>query len=115
MRTKTLSLQEIRTIGFDALLRELGPAGAIRFIQQYEMGQGDYSKDRHQWLDQYSVSDIVSQLKNETGHGDYTRDRRKILPKKTVREIGEEIKIMKRRQSKTKYKDIIAFVELTRA
>jgi len=62
MRTETLSLHEIRTIGFEALLRELGPAGAIRFIQQYE-----------------------------TGRGDYTRDRRKILPKKSVREIGKEI------------------------
>ena len=71
MRTETLSLYEIRTIGFEALLRELGPAGAIRFIQQYE-----------------------------TGSGDYTRDRRKILPKKSARsgEIGREI--MKKRQSK---------------
>ena len=73
MKTETLSPQEIRTIGFEALLRELGPAGAIRFIQQYE-----------------------------TGRGDYTRDRHKILPKKSVREISEEIKMMKRRQSKTK-------------
>jgi hypothetical protein len=31
----------------------------IRFMQQFEMGQGDYSKDRHQWLDQYSVADIA--------------------------------------------------------
>lgn len=71
MRTETLSLYEIRTIGFEALLRELGPAGAIRFIQQYE-----------------------------TGSGDYTRDRRKILPKKSARsgEIGREI--LKKRQSK---------------
>ena len=62
MTTETLSLYEIRTIGFEALLRELGPAGAIRFIQQYESGRGDY-----------------------------TRSRRKILPKKSVREIGRQI------------------------
>ena len=36
MKTETLSFYEIRAIGFEALLRELGPAGAIRFIQQYE-------------------------------------------------------------------------------
>ena len=62
MKTETLSFYEIRTVGFEALLRELGPAGAIRFIQQYETGQGDY-----------------------------TRDRKKLLPKKSVREIGREI------------------------
>jgi len=73
MTTETLTLYEIRTIGFEALLRELGPAGAIRFIQQYE-----------------------------SGHGDYTRNRRKILPKKSARsgEIGRQI--MKQRQSKAK-------------
>ena len=62
MTTENLTLYEIRTIGFDALMRELGPAGAIRFIQQYE-----------------------------SGHGDYTRDRKKLLPKKSVREIGRQI------------------------
>ncbi len=62
MKTETLSFYEIRTIGFEALLRELGPAGAIRFIQQYETGQGDY-----------------------------TRDRKKLLPKKSIREISTEI------------------------
>lgn len=62
MTTENLTLYEIRTIGFDALVRELGPAGAIRFIQQYE-----------------------------SGHGDYTRNRKKLLPKKSVREIGRQI------------------------
>jgi hypothetical protein len=46
MTTETLTLYEIRTIGFEALLRELGPAGAIRFIQQYESGRGDYTRNR---------------------------------------------------------------------
>jgi hypothetical protein len=70
MTTTYLTLNEIRTIGFEALLRELGPAGTIRFIQQYE-----------------------------TGHGDYTRDRRKWLPKKSVREIGKQI-VKERRKFK---------------
>jgi hypothetical protein len=28
-------------------------------MQQFEMGQGDYSKDRHAWLDRYTVDDIA--------------------------------------------------------
>lgn len=62
MTNENLTLYEIRSIGFDALIRELGPAGAIRFIQQYE-----------------------------SGHGNYTRDRKELLPKKSVREIGRQI------------------------
>lgn len=62
MKTEAHTLYEIRTLGFEALVRELGPAGAIRFIQQYE-----------------------------TGYGDYTRERRNLLPKKSAREISSEI------------------------
>ena len=30
----------------------LGAVGMIRFLQQFRTGDGDYSKDRHAWLDQ---------------------------------------------------------------
>jgi hypothetical protein len=58
MNTQAMTPQQIRTAGMKALSRELGVAGMLRFIQQFEMGQGDYSKDRHQWLDKYTVDDI---------------------------------------------------------
>ena len=32
------------------LIRELGPVDYARFIQQYQEGFGDYTRDRHQWL-----------------------------------------------------------------
>lgn len=32
------------------LISGLGPVGYARFIQQYEEGSGDYTKDREQWL-----------------------------------------------------------------
>jgi hypothetical protein len=59
MNIQTMTPQQIRTAGIAALSRELGVVGMIRFMQQFEMGQGDYSKDRRQWLDQYSVADIA--------------------------------------------------------
>lgn len=59
MNIQTMTPQQIRVAGLAALSRELGVVGMIRFMQQFEMGQGDYSKDRHQWLDQYSVADIA--------------------------------------------------------
>jgi len=68
MNIQTMTPQQIRTAGIAALSRELGVVGMIRFMQQFEMGQGDYSKDRHQWLDQYSVADIarLAQVKKAT-------------------------------------------------
>ena len=59
MNIQTMTPQQIRIAGMAALSRELGVVGMIRFMQQFEMGQGDYSRDRHQWLDQYSVADIA--------------------------------------------------------
>ena len=59
MNVEAMTPQQIRAAGIAALSRELGVVGMIRFMQQFEMGQGDYSKDRHQWLDQYSVADIA--------------------------------------------------------
>ena len=59
MNVQGMTPQQIRVAGLAALSRELGVVGMIRFMQQFEMGQGDYSKDRHQWLDQYSVADIA--------------------------------------------------------
>jgi hypothetical protein len=48
MEAKTLN--EIRIKGFQVLVKNLGPADAIRFIQSYTHGSGDYTKERKQWL-----------------------------------------------------------------
>jgi hypothetical protein len=48
MEAKTLN--EIRIRGFRVLVKNLGPADAIRFIQSYTHGTGDYTKERKQWL-----------------------------------------------------------------
>lgn len=37
---------EIRTIGMNALKDALGPVGLVKFIQQYEPGYGDYTKEK---------------------------------------------------------------------
>jgi hypothetical protein len=49
MEAKTLN--EIRIKGFRVLVKNLGPADAIRFIQSYTHGSGDYTKVRTQWLE----------------------------------------------------------------
>lgn len=39
---------EIRTAGLNALRKALGPVGMVRFIQQYDLGHGDYTKERQE-------------------------------------------------------------------
>jgi len=50
---------EIQKVGIDALVRELGAVGAINFIQLYDRGSGDYTKERHTYFDGMSVDDIA--------------------------------------------------------
>lgn len=65
MNVQMMTPQQIRVAGLAALARELGLVGMIRFMQQFEMGQGDYSKDRHQWLDPYTVDDIAKMVREK--------------------------------------------------
>ena len=46
----TMTPETLRQAGLDALRRELGPTGMVRFLQQFEMGCGDYTAERWQWL-----------------------------------------------------------------
>jgi hypothetical protein len=59
-----MTLEEIRLAGLRALYRDLGAVGLVRFLQQFETGHGDYTAERHAWLDQDTVQDIVQQIKD---------------------------------------------------
>jgi hypothetical protein len=87
MEAKTLN--EIHKQGIDALIKELGPVDAVRFLQIYDPGSGDYTNERKQWLkddpDKYLAA-VVSH-----GSGDYTKERKKTLRKKTAKQIGKDI------------------------
>lgn len=61
----TLTLEQIRRKGLAALHRELGKAGTIRFLQQFETGSGDYANERHDWVDRTSLDDIRALADNQ--------------------------------------------------
>lgn len=52
------TLDEIRRKGLEALRRELGWAGLIRFLQQFETGSGDYAQERWKWVDSLSMEEV---------------------------------------------------------
>lgn len=57
------SLEEIRRLGMQALIRELGPVGAIRFLQQFETGDGDFTRERQDWIGKSSVAELAARLR----------------------------------------------------
>ena len=65
MNTQTMSLEQIRITGMEALARELGIVGMIRFLQQFETGHGNYSKDRHKWLDNQNMDSVIKRIQEK--------------------------------------------------
>ncbi|ELR97755.1 hypothetical protein [Gloeocapsa sp. PCC 73106] len=58
MKTQT----EIIKQGYEALINSLGVADTIRFIQYFSPGKGDYTTERHQWLDRETLADVLMKM-----------------------------------------------------
>ena len=56
------NLSAIRRMGIEALTEKLGPVGMVEFIRQFDSGYGDYTKERHEWLDDIDIETIVKQV-----------------------------------------------------
>jgi len=55
--------QEVQKMGIDILYKGLGATDFIRFMQQFNQGYGNYTDDRQQWQKDYSVNDILAEMK----------------------------------------------------
>jgi hypothetical protein len=60
-----MKLTEIRQQGYQALINALEVAGRLRFLQQLEVGYSDYTKERHQWLNQLTIDDFRNYVKQK--------------------------------------------------
>ena len=54
---------QIKLLGLQAIKKELGVMGFIRFIQQFETGEGNYTEDRKKWQKKYSVKSLAEEIK----------------------------------------------------
>ncbi len=54
----TPTLDQIRRAGLEALREKLGVAGMVRFLRQFDNGHGDYSAERHAWVDKTTLDEI---------------------------------------------------------
>jgi hypothetical protein len=67
MVRKNLSLRDIRREGIEALLERLGPAGTIRFLQDYDVGRGDYTAARGGWLADVTIDQVRRDIEQRRG------------------------------------------------
>jgi len=50
---------ELRRRGFEVLVQALGWVNAVRFLQQYEVGQGDYTRERDAFRPDWDADALV--------------------------------------------------------
>lgn len=60
--------------GYQALVNSLGVVDAIRFVQHFNPGYGNYTAERHQWLDRKSIDDLLEDIE-QLGQNDDDLDR----------------------------------------
>lgn len=57
---------DINRLGYRALVKELGFDGMVRFLNQFNLGEGDYTQERRQWLDDLSIDDVFSLIETQS-------------------------------------------------
>ena len=62
MKVSAMTMNEIRRTGIQLLTQNLGAVGMIRFLQQNDLGWGDYTNERNQWLGNPTLDEIASEI-----------------------------------------------------
>ena len=67
-KSSNMSAYQIRLEGWKALTERLGPAGAMRFMMQYDPGHGDYTKERQEIFADLDLEELIAAIRRqETG------------------------------------------------
>lgn len=53
---------ELRARGFRALVNALGWVDAVRFLREYDLGSGDYTKERESLLPDLRIDEMVAEI-----------------------------------------------------
>ena len=85
-----LTQDEITRLGIDTLALALGPAGMARFMQQFTIGRGDYTRDRDKILGNPTIEEIVARIKQRRQSQEKSPD---LLPKFTSMKMIDVTKL----------------------
>jgi hypothetical protein len=62
MKTNPRDINTIIKIGVEALIEKLDPIETTLFFRHFNLGYGDYTKERHQWLDDLTPEEIINDI-----------------------------------------------------
>ena len=65
MPLNELTPAEVRRAGWEALREKLGPASALKFILDYDRGEGNYTELRKKIFKEKTVKHIIEDMKKE--------------------------------------------------
>ena len=69
MTVELKTLQQINEKALAVLTRELGVADTLRFMMQFSSGEGNYTKEREQWLGNLTLDEIVEEMERKRAAG----------------------------------------------
>jgi hypothetical protein len=61
--------EEFKRHALSVLRRELGLDGLARFLRVYRAGSGDYTRDRHRWLEGATIQEIMAEVEHKSHPG----------------------------------------------
>ncbi len=59
------TIDELKITGWNVLVEKLGVVEATRYLLQYQKGSGNYAKDRHQYFDNMTLKNVITDIKNQ--------------------------------------------------
>ena len=65
MNVRARPLAEINAIAIDLLVKAMGPVDAIRFINQFTVGSGDYTAERPALFSGKTLEQIIAEIKQQ--------------------------------------------------
>jgi hypothetical protein len=69
MNMERKPLAEVTNRAIEVLYRELGAADALRFINQFSNGHGDYTAERDSLIGPMTLDEILFQIKSRNQDG----------------------------------------------
>lgn len=60
-----MTLAEINCQAFRTLVESLGYVNAVRFFKQFDMGTGDYTRDRQQWIGDATLNSLWTEIQQQ--------------------------------------------------